>query len=119
MPGGLWLCRVRLPSGLVAVVVPSLCRARLQPHRWMAVRWWKPHSGTRLGRLVGPPRDRRTMWWMSQTLAGWSQRGKAHRGAGGERGPDLVPVNGLGNRGAADEFSLVEGPRRELAVLRE
>jgi len=56
---------------------------------------------------------------MSQTLAGWSQRGKAHRGAGGERGPDLVPVNGLGNRGAADEFSLVEGPRRELAVLRE
>ena len=36
--GGPWLCRVRLPSGLVAVVVPSLRRVRAQPHRWIAVR---------------------------------------------------------------------------------
>jgi hypothetical protein len=47
-PGGPWLCRVRVWSGLVAVVVPSGCRVRVQPHRWMAVRWWKVHRGTRL-----------------------------------------------------------------------
>ncbi len=78
--GGLWLCRVRWPSGLVAVVVPSLWRVRFQPHRWMAVRWWKVHSGTRLGRLVGPLRARGMRWWMSQTLAGWSQPGNAQWG---------------------------------------
>ena len=59
------------------MVVPSLCRVSFQPHRWIAVRWWKPHNGTRLGRLVGPPRDLGTMWWMSHTLAGSSQPGKA------------------------------------------
>src|SRR4029077_169622 len=46
----------------------------------IAVRWWKPHSGTRLARLVGPPRDRGGMWWMSQAEAGWSQPGKAQCG---------------------------------------
>jgi hypothetical protein len=35
-----------VPSGLVAVVVPSLCRVRVQPHRWIAVRWWKPQRGS-------------------------------------------------------------------------
>ena len=38
------------------------------------------HRGTRLGRLVGPPRDRGVMWWMSQAEAGWSQPGKAQYG---------------------------------------
>ena len=36
--GGPWLCSVLLPSGLVAVVVPSPCRVMVQPHRWIAIR---------------------------------------------------------------------------------
>src|SRR5262245_61605816 len=36
--GGPWLCRVRVRSGLVAVVVPSLLSRSCQPHRWIAVR---------------------------------------------------------------------------------
>ena len=42
--GGPWLFRVRCLSGLVAVVVPSGCKVRCQPQRWMAVRWWKAQS---------------------------------------------------------------------------
>jgi hypothetical protein len=30
--GGPWLCRVRFPSGLMAVVVPSLLSLIFQPH---------------------------------------------------------------------------------------
>src|SRR5215813_12002891 len=81
--GGLWLCRVRVRSGLVAVVVPSGLRRRSQPQRWIAIWWWNPQSGTRFGRAVGPPRDLGMMWWMSQTGAGWSQPGKARRGWAG------------------------------------
>jgi len=36
--GGPWLCRVRVPSGLVAVVVPSGCKTMPQPHRCTAIR---------------------------------------------------------------------------------
>ena len=43
--GGPWLSEVRFPSGLTAVVVPSGCRVRRQPQRWMAVRWWKAQKG--------------------------------------------------------------------------
>jgi hypothetical protein len=38
MSGGGWEWRVLLPSGLVAVVVPSGWRVKIQPHRWMAMR---------------------------------------------------------------------------------
>jgi hypothetical protein len=36
--GGPWLRRVLLPSGLVAVVVPSGCKVMPQPHRCTAIR---------------------------------------------------------------------------------
>ena len=34
--GGLWLCRILVPSGLRALVVPSGLRVTVQPHWWMA-----------------------------------------------------------------------------------
>jgi hypothetical protein len=36
--GGSWLCKMRLPSGLMAVFVPSAFRMSFQPHVWMAMR---------------------------------------------------------------------------------
>ena len=121
-----------MPSGLVAVVVPSGCRVRFQPHRWMAVRWWKPQRGTRLGRLVGPPRDLGVMWWMSQTVDGWSQPGKAQCGwrvvaarrrwagmvsvaAPMSRGR-LVVVSGVPSRAARSRAASPSGPERVSAA---
>jgi hypothetical protein len=36
--GGPWLCRVRSPVGLMAVVVPSGLPVSFQPHWWTAIR---------------------------------------------------------------------------------
>src|SRR5262249_17669210 len=83
--GGPWLCRVRWPSGLVAVVVPSLLSRSAQPHRWIAVRGWNPHAGTRVGRAVGPPRDRGVVWGAAQALAGRGGAGEGRGGGGGGR----------------------------------
>ena len=80
MAGGLWVCRVR-PSGLVAVTVPSGCRAMPQPHRWIAIKWWKEHRLIRLVRLVGPPWD-----------AGDDVVRLACRGGLGAAGEPAVPV---------------------------
>jgi hypothetical protein len=33
VPGGSWLCRTRLPSGLIVVLVPSGLRTTFQPQR--------------------------------------------------------------------------------------
>jgi len=37
--GGLWLRRMRRPSGLVAVTVPSGSRTIPHPHRCTAIKW--------------------------------------------------------------------------------
>src|SRR5579862_5539942 len=68
------------PSGPVAVVVPSESRRSCQPHRWITIRWWNRHSGTRLESLVRPPLERGMRWWTSQALAAVRHPGKAHRG---------------------------------------
>ena len=41
--GGPWLCKIRSPSGLVAVTVPSGSSMMPQPQRCTAIRWWKVH----------------------------------------------------------------------------
>jgi hypothetical protein len=76
--GGLWLWRVRVPSGLVAVVVPSALRVMAQPHRCTAMRWWKAQSKIKLGRAVRPPLERGRMWW---DLAGGGALAAAREGA--------------------------------------
>ena len=40
---------MRLPSGLVMVVVPSGLRVMVQPHRWTTIRWWKVQSKDQFG----------------------------------------------------------------------
>jgi len=66
-----------VPSGLVAVVVPSGLSLMVQPHRWIQMRWWKAHSRMRLLRLVVPPWDRGLMWWVWQAAGFWWQPGAA------------------------------------------
>jgi|HubBroStandDraft_3_1064219.scaffolds.fasta_scaffold38490_3 hypothetical protein len=53
--GGPWLCRTLVRSGFQAVVVPSGFRTKVQPHRWMTIKWWYEHSRTQSLRLVWPP----------------------------------------------------------------
>ena len=60
--GGAWLCRTCVWSLFQAVVVPSPLRARVQPHRWIATRWWKAHSKTQFLTLVLPPRPLCLTW---------------------------------------------------------
>ncbi len=71
--GGPWLCRVVVPSGLVAVVVASGCRVRVQPWRWIMTRWWNGHSSTQSRTLVGPPSALCRTWWTWQAAAPWVQ----------------------------------------------
>jgi hypothetical protein len=65
-PGGLWLWKVLVPSGLRAVVVPSGCRATFQPHWWMATWWWKKQYSAHPSTLVFPPSARWVTWCTSQ-----------------------------------------------------
>ena len=74
--GGPWLCRTR-PSGLLAVVVPSVFRVMVQPHRWIRIRWWNEQRSRQLPRLVVPPWLRGMMWWTWQAAGGVSQPGAA------------------------------------------
>ena len=85
----------------------------------MAVRWWKLHSGTRLGSVVGPPRELGVRWWMSQTLDGWSQPGKAQCGwrvvAARRRWAGMVSVAAPMSRG---RLTVVSGVRSRAARSR-
>jgi hypothetical protein len=55
-----------------AVVVLSGFRTRVQPHRWMAIWWWKLHSSTQSLTEVVPPLALCLVWWISHAEAGWS-----------------------------------------------
>jgi hypothetical protein len=52
---------MRLPSGLMAVLVPSALRMTFQPQVWMAMRWWNGHYADL---LVMPT------WWREPLVAG-------------------------------------------------
>src|SRR5262249_17308691 len=83
--GGPWLWRVRILSGLMAVVVPSPLRVSSQPHLWMTMRWWKGHISARFHRAVGPPRERGRMWGIWQAFGRCRHPGQARRRARGGR----------------------------------
>jgi hypothetical protein len=41
--GGPWLCSTLVPSGLVALTVPSGSKTMPHPQRCTAIRWWNEH----------------------------------------------------------------------------
>src|SRR5437879_1685527 len=69
--GGPWLWSTLVLSLFHAVVVPSGFRARIQPHRWIAIWWWKKPSRSQSLVLVLPPCFLCLTWCTSHADAGW------------------------------------------------
>jgi hypothetical protein len=85
------------------VVVPSLFRMRVQPHRWMTTWWWKKQRSTQSVTLVGPPSALCLTWWT------WQGPGVD---LGGQPGQVLQRRAGQG-RGDQDRVGRVLAVRRQ------
>src|SRR6184192_839542 len=73
LAGGPWLWSTLVLSLFHAVVVPSGFSTRVQPHRWIAIWWWKLQSRTQSLVLVLPPCFLCLTWCTSHADAGWLQ----------------------------------------------